>query len=109
MKADSFWKPFLISLIATPILFFLIVLLTGGGHGTYFPAKLLFPYSAVSALLTGKVTTPFIIFSLFQFPTYGLVLGIANKRNYFTITAIFLFLLHFVAVVLCFVIPNENF
>ena len=109
MKDNSFWKPFIISLIITPIFVFFTILFTGGGHGTYLPVKLLFPYAFISILLFGKVTSSFLLISLAQFPIYGLVLGVANKRDCFTIAKILVFLLHFPVVVLCFVIPTKSF
>jgi hypothetical protein len=48
---------------------------TGGGHGTYFMARLLFPLTMLSTWLFGSITNPLIVAAVLQFPVYGFVIG----------------------------------
>lgn len=109
MKDGSFWKPFVVLLLATPFCLLFAILFAGGGHGTYFPVKVLFPYTMISASILGTITSPFILLSIVQFPIYGFALGVANKKGWFVPAAGFILLLHFTALILCFVMPSENF
>ena len=109
MKVSSFWKPFIVSLIATPIFCFFAVLLAGGGHGTYLPAKLLFPYTMISAFWFGRITVPLIVFSIIQFPVYGFTLAFANRKGTLILVGGFILFLHITAFILSLVIPSDSF
>ena len=109
MKVGSFWKPIVAILIATPFCLLFALLFAGGGHGTYFPAKVLFPYTMISALLLGTITVPFILLAIIQFPIYGFALGVANRKGWFVLVAGFILFLHLATLILCFMMPNENF
>ncbi len=52
------------------------------GHGDYLLAKLLFPITMLSTLLTGPITDPFLAFGVLQFPLYGMMLGFANQAGH---------------------------
>lgn len=109
MKVLSFWKLFVASLIAALFCLLIALLFAGGGHGTYSPAKVLFPYTMISAVLFGAFTVPSVLLGIFQFPIYGLALGIANKKGWFVPVAGFILFWHFTALILCFMISSENF
>ena len=51
----------------------------GGGHGTYIPATILFPYTMLLASADKLISNPLIALALLQFPTYGLL--IATREN----------------------------
>jgi hypothetical protein len=57
------------------------VVAAGSGHGTYLPAKCLFPYTMLSTRWTASITTPFIVVALLQFPVYGIILTKANTKQ----------------------------
>ena len=97
------------SLIATPFCLFFALLLAGSGHGSYFPAKVLFPYTMISALLLGTITVPLILLSIIQFPIYGFALGVAKKKGWFVPIAGLILILHIAALMLCFMMAGENF
>jgi hypothetical protein len=44
-----------------------------GGHGTYVPAALLFPFSTILATRFGSFTPVAVAVALAQFPVYGLL------------------------------------
>ena len=79
------------------------VFLCFGGHGTYIPAKLFFPYTMISTALFSKITPPFILLACVQFPAYGMVLAVANRRGCLKSVARQLGIIHLVAVALSFV------
>lgn len=45
----------------------------GAGHGTYAPAKILFPYSMALTGVTGVISGPLIALALLQYPLYAWV------------------------------------
>ena len=47
-----------LSVLATPLLLFMVVLAAGGGHGTYGLAKALFPWTMMSTSVTRSITQP---------------------------------------------------
>ena len=47
----------------------------GSGHGSDVPAKLLFPYTMLSTLVSGVITIPSMVLTLVQFPLYGALVG----------------------------------
>ena len=107
--AGSFWLPFGLLLILTPIFLLLAFLSAGAGHGSYFQAKILFSFTMLSTELTETITAPFLLFSLFQFPFYGLVFGMANLKLRLRKAIVAVSVLHVLAVIGCFVFIGSNF
>jgi hypothetical protein len=71
----------------------------GAGHGNYFLAKLLFPYSMLLTRATGdSITTPLIALAVVQFPVYGLAAASFNTKRFSS----YLFALHVIFACLCF-------
>ena len=99
----------IIFLIATPICLFLAVASSGGGHGNYFWAKVLFPFTMLSASLTGAIDIPFIILAVVQYPLYGVILGLASKRGWFKRVAAQVIIAHVLAAAVCVLVPDQNF
>ena len=85
------------------------VFLAGGGHGTYFPAKVFFPYTMVSTGILVKITPPFIVLACVQFPLYGVILSIANTRGDLRPVAGRLVIIHIIAVILAFAFSGSGF
>lgn len=109
MRVSAFWKPVIACIVVTPICLFLAVASTGAGHGDYLWAKILFPYTMLSALAFGSITLPFILLAILQFPLYGVGLGIANKKHKASVAVTGLLALHIVAAIMSFVLTNHNF
>ena len=66
--------------VALPLLAFPIaVLLAAGGHGSYAPARVLFPFTMLSTVFNDRIATEFLYIGLAQFPLYAVVLSIFCK------------------------------
>jgi hypothetical protein len=109
MQTFGFWKPVLLSLILTPLALLLGIGSAGAGHGDYFWAKILFPYTMLSTFLFASITAPFILLAIVQFPLYGLLLAFAGERKRFGSLAIVLALAHILAAALSLFLASENF
>ena len=55
----------------------------GAGHGTYIPAKLLFPFTMLAGVFGDSITLPYLIVALVQFPLYRFILGRVFLRRIF--------------------------
>jgi hypothetical protein len=51
-----------------------------GGHGSYTPAAILFPYTMLSTRFLDSITTPFVALALIQFPLYGFTVVWMRER-----------------------------
>ena len=109
MKRPESWAPIIASLILTPITLLLGIGSGGVGHGDYFWAKLLFPYTMLSAFLFGSITAPFVLLAVTQFPLYGVGLGYARGGRRLMCLALILLLVHAVAAAVVFLLADENF
>jgi len=79
------------------------------GMGTYWPTKVLFPWTMVSTAFTGLIATPWLVFMLFQFPLYGLILAWANRRGRLRAAAVAVSALHVAGVALAVLFANPGF
>ena len=109
MRRPKSWAPVIVALILTPVALLLGVGSGGGGHGDYFWAKVLFPYTMLSTFLLGSITTPFALLAVAQFPLYGLGLGYARGGRRSARLAVILLLLHAAAAACVFSLADENF
>ena len=85
------------------------VIATGAGHGTYFAAKALFPFTMFSVVFGHSITSPFIVLAFLQFPLYGMVLGALYRSPRFRLAVTSLFLLHVAAAVVVFTFADQSF
>ena len=104
------------ALVSTPAALILAVVEAGAGHGSYFFARLFFPYTMLSTHAFGSITVPFMVLACLQTPLYGVLLAFAVNRNRKTPewtalewTALAIFAAHGVAVILCFAFPMPYF
>ena len=67
--------------LLTPLLLIAAVFAMGGGHGTYIPAMSLFPFGMLGILFQDRISFPFIIIALLQFPFYGFIVDKANPLS----------------------------
>jgi hypothetical protein len=98
-----------LSVLATPLLLFMVVLAAGGGHGTYGLAKALFPWTMMSTAVTRSITQPLIVVGIAQYPAYGVILDCARATGRFKPAALTLLAAHFSAIMLAFAISNPSF
>ena len=88
------WMPFVLSLVATPFCLLLATASAGAGHGDYFWAKIVYPYTMLSTLVFGSITIPFRLLAVVQLPLYGVLLSIAWLRNRLGLAALVLLTVH---------------
>jgi hypothetical protein len=109
MNARRFWIPFAIFFGLTPFMLFLGLMSAGAGHGDYFLAKILFPYTLFSTAVFDSIEPPFMLLTLIQYPAYGVVIGLANVRQKLILSGGALALVHALAVVGAFAFANPYF
>jgi hypothetical protein len=108
MKYEFWNAPFTLSLAVTPIVLAAAILPAGAGHGSYTPAKFLFPYCMLIAHFSSYITGPACIAALLQFPAYGTALGIADQHGRFREIGIILLLMHIALVLVLFLNPDPT-
>lgn len=92
----------------TPFLIVFSFLTMAGGHGSYTPAFVLFPFAAINITWEDQFSIPFLVAGLFQFPAYGFV---ADKTRHWpwrnrVLTGVFL--VHSLLVVLILWLDNPH-
>ena len=70
-----------------------------GGHGTYLPAKVFFPFAMLSSLVTGSGLA--LVVAVLQFPIYAVASAVAILRRRTRRTVAALVLLHVLAAAAC--------
>jgi hypothetical protein len=88
---------------------FTAVLLAGGGHGSYLPAKFLFPFTMGSIYWLGSITKPFVFLAIVQFPFYGWFLSRTIFDPKKKIMAWCLLACHVIVVIALLVVPLSYF
>ena len=81
----------------------------GAGHGTYAPAKILFPFTMLFAIYHHSISTAWFMVAFIQFSVYGFLLGGFYHSLRFRLFALGLVAVHFIAVALCFARPAAAF
>jgi hypothetical protein len=101
MKGALIGKPLIIGVLLTPVCLLLAIGSGGAGHGDYFYAILLYPYTMLSALVFDSITIPFILFAVLQFPLYGALFGLAAAKERGLMAGLAIIIMHALAVALC--------
>lgn len=65
-----------------------------GGHGSYLPATLLFPFTILWARASGSVSGAALALALAQYPLYGWIFSRARSRGSLRHARFFLAMLH---------------
>lgn len=95
--------PVITSFMLTPILLAIAAISGGVGHGSYTLAIVLFPFAALSAVMLDHFfnsTILMIFIASAQFPLYGTVLSISQRKSRGRIVLAALLALHTVAAAL---------
>lgn len=108
-RAGRFWPPFAAMMLLTPLFLLIGIASSGAGHGNYFLAKLLFPFTMLSTLIFDIITVPFLIIGLMQFPAYGVILGLMNQRAALVPALIAIVILHVAAAATALCVIGETF
>ncbi|MBX2930730.1 MAG: hypothetical protein KF781_02145 [Chitinophagaceae bacterium] len=80
----------------------------GAGHGTYIPAMGLFPFGMLGVLLQDKISLPFIIIAILQYPMYGFIVDKANSSRQLRLSLLIVLLTHILLATLIIELTNEN-
>jgi hypothetical protein len=80
----------------------------GGGHGTYIPAMSLFPFGLFGNVLFDRITTPFVVLGIIQYPVYGFIIDKARQTNNNKVVLPILILVHIILAVLVIKLAGEN-
>src|ERR1041385_5747678 len=93
--------PIIVSLLLTPVALFAAIASAGAGHGNYLWAKIFFPYTMISSVLYQTNNAPrllnvllWIVFPIVQYPLYGIIVSLANRRRKAALTCAGLSILH---------------
>src|SRR4051812_37554976 len=81
MTSRRFWIPVAVFLGVTPFVLFLGLVSAGAGHGDYYLAKILFPYTLLYWQLFTSSREFFYVVAIIQYPAYGLLIGVANLNR----------------------------
>jgi len=103
------YLPILFGILIEVFLLVICIFLMGGGHGTYIPTKLFFPYTMLSTIGNESMSTFFIIIGLSQYPMYGLIIQYAKSEKSKTSRFFTILVVHIIAVILVFALQNNNF
>jgi len=87
------------SVVLTFVAAVLAIGFAAGGHGGYWPATALFPWTMLSAFLCESITWPFVVLAIVQFPFYATVLARAGSRRSLTGRLAVIACVHIVAAV----------
>lgn len=80
--------------LLTPILLFVAVYTMGAGHGSYIPAMSIFPFGLLGILIQDRITWPFIVIAILQYPLYGFLIDKANSPRQFKLLILALLATH---------------
>jgi hypothetical protein len=94
--------------LLTPLLLIVAVFAIGAGHGTYIPAMGLFPFGMLSVLLQDRISLPFIIISILQYPLYGYIIDKAKSSRQLRLSLLTILLTHIVLATLIIKLTGEN-
>jgi hypothetical protein len=109
MNTKRFWIPSGIFLGLTPFIWFLGLMSAGAGHGDYFLAKILFPYTLLYWQLFTSSREFFYVVAIIQYPAYGLLMGFANLYRKSLILGVVLAIVHTACVAASFTVANPYF
>ena len=99
----------LLGLVASIPLLLLAIASGGAGHGNYFWAKILFPFTMLSTSVFQSITFPFIVLAIIQFPAYGFLIGRQTRQGNLIKASAIVILVHLVALGFTFFFTNRNF
>ena len=92
-----------ITILITVLLLLLTIFFAGGGHGSYLPAKLIYPFTMIIAEFKNEIGIVGMILAIAQIPTYALVLNKKSNWKYYILG------IHCIAVIIGLNINNGTF
>ena len=96
-----------LSFLTIPLLF-IAFLFADGGHGSYIPAMGLFPFGLISTLLFNRITIPFVVVAIIQYPVYEFIIDKVTVINKCKIVLPILILAHILLAAIIIKLTGEN-
>ena len=82
--------------LLTPLLLIIAVFLMGGGHGWFEPAMAIFPWGMVGIIWQDRISIPFIIMGVLQYPIYGILIDKTKDKAYSNTMAFLIIVMHLI-------------
>ena len=89
------------ALVWTPISMIIAGIAIGGGHGTYFLMKLLYPYMMLSTFALDEILPSAFFISLMQYILYAVIFTFADKKSKLKLAIYIIAIIHVIAFLLC--------
>jgi hypothetical protein len=102
--------PIVMSLLLTPILLATAAISGGMEHGTYTLAIVLFPYAALAVVALDRffnATVVMILIATLQFPAYGTLLSIGQRKATEKVVLVGVLVLHLLATALALLVVRN--
>ena len=75
----------------------------GGGHGFFWPAKIVYPYAMIMAVTNNQIGILSLILAVIQVPIYAVIIYKKPKLTFVIIG------IHIVSAIVCLNLPTETF
>lgn len=108
MRQGAHFLGLAVGLLVMPVAATLGIISAGAGHGGYFIAKVLFPFTMLSTFVLGSITMPFVLVALAQSPVYGWFVGQSARQKKW-ISSLAIAVAHVFAAGLNVAVHNPNF
>lgn len=104
-----YYLAFFIGVVLPLVAFPIAVLLAAGGHGSYAPGRVLFPFTMLSTVFNDRITIEFLYMGLAQFPLYAVVVAVFCKIDKAWWGFLGVAMLHLIAAVAAFSFTTPGF
>ena len=96
-------KTTIVIALTTVLILIFIVLSMGGGHGFFWPAKVVYPYSMIISVMNNQIGILATIIAVVQIPIYGILM---TKKPKWTLIILGI---HTVSAIISLNLPTETF
>jgi hypothetical protein len=103
------YLPLLLGIIAGMAFLAVCIFFMGGGHGTYIPSKIFFPYTMLSTVETESISPFFIVLAFIQYPLYGLIIQFGKEKKKKILRSSIIGIVHVIAMILALTFENAHF
>lgn len=91
------------TIISTILILFITIMFTGGGHGTYLPAKIFYPYTMIISELQDFIGITALLLAIIEIPIYVYIWNKKPKWKYYLIGV------HILAIIIAFSLTSNSF
>lgn len=107
-RARSWWTV-AVPVLTGALLLAIAISAAGGGHGSYLPARIFFPYTMILSSVGERIGPVGVALAVVQYPAYGMALVAARSRGVSWKVFAWLAIVHGFCVILAFVLKTEYF